>query len=604
MNEPLVSVLVMMYRPGGVDITLAAMRDQTFKDFELIIVDNRYERRKDEVAALATKYGVRTIHAPEHRRNGKWIVACAAFNTAIALARGKYVIILHDFSYVPPGWIEAHIGALEGHPTRYVTVDHVNVDLPEIVSRRPLDHNKSTDRNSYDLDDVFSDGSLDEICIFKKGPFDASWLPLPIGPDQWQTGLPELHRTNNKPEHGWVTLTNDSFHRNFMYKLNGIDERFDMGRGPFDANLGVRVEMNGGETYFMEEPKAILMNPRFIMRTLPFGSHTDRTPGRWTYQDGRDYYYIVRNTVPKRLRAANPYDLTRLAATLEPWRDPGAIKVPQQIPDLAYWRTDLNPGSDIYDKNKWISKNEWISKKEWAEESWGDHHLWRTVRKDPKISIVVAMTEEPRWKDCLESIRGQDEPDFSCLVVGDCPLPDMWDYAKQDADPRFSYHFSPALQGLCKVWNMGLHEPVGEYVVLMGAENPLPRDFLSTCTSVLDEHPEFGYVVPSVKNEEDLALGWLFVITRECARMAGPFDRQFAPGGLGMALDWKMRIQDLDFQPRRLSIEVEHTRYSIQDKCSDWTLIERLDVLRAKWGIVPGGTPWDVPPYPDRPIEE
>jgi len=349
MSNPLVSVLVMMYRPGGVDITMAAMRDQTFKDFELIVVDNRYERRKSEVAALAAEYGVTTIHAPEHRRNGKWIVACAAFNTAIALARGKYVIILHDFSYVPPGWIETHVAALEGNPRRYVTVDHVNVDLPEVVSKKPLHNNLATDRTSTEVDDVFTDGSLDEICIFKRGRFDASWLPLPIGPNQWQTGLPELHRTNQKPEHGWITLTNDSFHREFMYELNGIDERFDMGRGPFDANLGVRVAMAGGETFFIEEPKAVLMNPRFIMRTLPYGSYAEKIPGRWTYQDGRDYYHIVKNTIPMRVRAGNPYDLNRLATALGPWRFAETEKIPQEISDVAYWRHDLNPGSDIYD---------------------------------------------------------------------------------------------------------------------------------------------------------------------------------------------------------------------------------------------------------------
>jgi glycosyltransferase involved in cell wall biosynthesis len=326
------------------------MRDQTFKDFELIVVDNRYERRKDAVAKIAAEYGVRLVHAPEHRRNGKWIVACAAFNTAIALARGQYVIILHDFSYVPPGWIEAHVSALAGHPNRYVTIDHVNVDLPEVESKRPLEHNLATDRNSTELDDVFTDGSLDEISIFKRGRFDASWLPLPIGPDQWQTGLPALHRAGNKPEHGWITLTNDSFHRSFVYALNGIDERYDMGRGPFDADLGVRIEKAGGETFFMEEPKAVLMNPRFIMRTLPFGSHKDPMPGRWTSQDGRDYYNIVKNTLPPRVRAGNPYDMNRLAHTLDPWRLAETEKVPQDIPDVAYWRHHLGPGSDVYEK--------------------------------------------------------------------------------------------------------------------------------------------------------------------------------------------------------------------------------------------------------------
>ncbi len=310
-SNPTVSVLVMMYRPGGVDITMAAMRDQTFKDFELIVVDNRYEQRKDAMAALAAEYGVRLVHAPEHRRNGKWIVACAAFNTAIALARGKYVIILHDFTYVPPGWIEAHVEALEGHPRRYVMIEHVNVDLPEVKASRELEYNRSCDRPSTETDPVFTDGSLDEIAIFKDGRFDNSWLPRPIGPDQWQTNFTNIYRAGDRPIYGWVSLTNDSFHREFMYELNGIDERFDMGRGSFDANIGMRVAMAGGETFFREGPVATLMNPRFIMRTLPFGNHGERVPGRWNAEDCRAYYDRVVNE--KRVRAANPYDLSQLA---------------------------------------------------------------------------------------------------------------------------------------------------------------------------------------------------------------------------------------------------------------------------------------------------
>src|SRR5262245_28610299 len=127
MSAPLVSVLVMMSRPGGVDITLAAMRDQTFRDFELIIVDNRYELRHERIEAMAKEYGIeRVICAPEHRRNGKWIVAAAGFNTALALARGQVVIFLHDYTYVPAGWIEAHLGRIDGHAFRYVASDHIN----------------------------------------------------------------------------------------------------------------------------------------------------------------------------------------------------------------------------------------------------------------------------------------------------------------------------------------------------------------------------------------------------------------------------------------------------------------------------------------------
>lgn len=351
MSAPLISVLVMMSRPGGVDITLAGMRDQTFKDFELIIVDSRYERRHKLIEDMAKEYGIeRVICAPEHRRNGEWIVAATGFNTAIALARGQLVIILHDFAYAHPGWIEGHLAAHADGIVGLAAADHMNVDLPD-VDVAALDHTSNladrldTDRACMQPEPSFEATRLGELCIFKRGLFDASWLPLPISSKQWQPGLNELARVNNKPEHGWITLTNDSASRDLLLALNGIDERYDHGRGPFDADLGVRIEKAGARTRWLEQPQVTLLNPRFLMRTRPFGSHTERVPGRWTAQDCKDYYNIVKFTSPTRIRAGNPYDLRLLSQQLEPWRQLDAVRVPQDLSDLAYWREVVTPGT-------------------------------------------------------------------------------------------------------------------------------------------------------------------------------------------------------------------------------------------------------------------
>jgi cellulose synthase/poly-beta-1,6-N-acetylglucosamine synthase-like glycosyltransferase len=236
-------------------------------------------------------------------------------------------------------------------------------------------------------------------------------------------------------------------------------------------------------------------------------------------------------------------------------------------------------------------------KEEWAKEGWGDHHLWSRVRQEAKVSILVAMTQEPRWKDCLDSLKAQTYQDFSCVVVIDCPLPEMWKYAQENDDVRFSFHFSPTLQGLCRVWNMGLHDHGGDFVVLMGGENPLPPGFLQTGVDALTRAPDMGYVVPSVEKISDVGMGWLFVITAACIGDVGVLDVAYGPGGIGMMWDWAMRVKSAGFKPRRLPIEVEHTMYSVQDKCADWARIERLDLLKSKWGsqVDTSKGPWDLP---------
>ncbi len=114
-------------------ITIAGLAGQTFKDFECIFVDNRYEKRRDRVDQIARKHGLHLIHAPEHRRNGHWMVSCEAFNTGFALARGKYVMLLPDYTYAPPDWIESVLNVLSEHPRRVVATPYDFVELPDLA---------------------------------------------------------------------------------------------------------------------------------------------------------------------------------------------------------------------------------------------------------------------------------------------------------------------------------------------------------------------------------------------------------------------------------------------------------------------------------------
>src|SRR6266853_3506423 len=136
--SPTVSVLVSTFRPGGIDMLMAGMRDQTYKDFELVLIDRRYALRHDRVQQLAARCGVKLIHVTEHRRNGKWVSFCSAWNTGMALARGDVLIFLQDYAYTPPGWIEAHLEAL-GYGRRYVLAPYTYAKMPELeMTQRSL----------------------------------------------------------------------------------------------------------------------------------------------------------------------------------------------------------------------------------------------------------------------------------------------------------------------------------------------------------------------------------------------------------------------------------------------------------------------------------
>lgn len=86
------------------DRTLESLRSQTFKDFELIVVDALIdEERTNRTKAYAGSFPI--VHIPPkanpwHER-GLWAVA-SQFNTGLRYARGPLVVTIGDCSELPP----------------------------------------------------------------------------------------------------------------------------------------------------------------------------------------------------------------------------------------------------------------------------------------------------------------------------------------------------------------------------------------------------------------------------------------------------------------------------------------------------------------------
>ena len=338
---PHVTIISSTFRPGGIDIFLAGMRDQSYKDFEVILVDHRYERRRDRVRQLAKDYGVPLIHVPEHRRNGKWNVFISAWNTGIALARGDVLILLQDWTYAPRGWIEAHLSALDGK-RRYVLAPYIYGQVPPLVTKIPFDFSKQMDRGGYcvDIDPILNGEVLDEIFAFQNGPFEYHWflgMAAALATDQDVRVSPRGPLSTGC--WSWIHVKNESITRKLMWELNGLDERLERGKGPMDLDLGIRLVGAGVELWW--EPSAITYGPnaRYVCRSMPWGSMHERLGGRWSYDDGLTYNERRRREIDAggSPRALNSYDMQDLASLLDWWRTPDADPRSRDVSDEEYW---------------------------------------------------------------------------------------------------------------------------------------------------------------------------------------------------------------------------------------------------------------------------
>ena len=343
-----VTVTLGSSRPGGVDIALRGLAEQTFKDFEIIFVDGRYHKRHAKVLDYVEHLGIRQpfIHVPNHRYNGLWGANCAGVNTGFMLSEGEIVIMLLDYAYAPPTWIEEHLKLHD--KKRLVMAPHLYTQLPDVVTLDGAVPIKFSGGPETTIDNIVKQKeNFDEICIFKK-PFEPSWMET-LEVFKWPNQDPKIARTPGPAQFDLMHTKNDSFPLETVLDINGMDENFDKGRGPGDTEFGYRLNMAGCECWLSHEAKVFCLNPREIMpnlnMTVPveWGERKFPIVDRWSYNEGMAYMKqrqaeIVGGKPP---RANNPYDMRKKRKEIWEWRELSQRRTPvipcNYVPDVLYF---------------------------------------------------------------------------------------------------------------------------------------------------------------------------------------------------------------------------------------------------------------------------
>jgi GT2 family glycosyltransferase len=99
--RPVVIVIVLNWN-GRVHLEecLSSLRNQTFRDFEVILVDNGSE--DDSVPFVRERFPeVQTVALSENRG------FAAGHNAGIAVAQGEFIVLLNNDTMADPGWLAA-----------------------------------------------------------------------------------------------------------------------------------------------------------------------------------------------------------------------------------------------------------------------------------------------------------------------------------------------------------------------------------------------------------------------------------------------------------------------------------------------------------------
>ena len=156
------SIIFVTGQSGGYDVLLHALSRQTVKEYELICIDERYQYRREQIAAIAQKLGVNLVAVSPSKAKTHLSTPFGlsnAFNTGVILASGNIITFLEDHVFVPADFVERTLHFHSKH-------DYALLSYPELIFSPPpgqLDATRVLDPSSIS---VF----LDEVRRRKKWP--------------------------------------------------------------------------------------------------------------------------------------------------------------------------------------------------------------------------------------------------------------------------------------------------------------------------------------------------------------------------------------------------------------------------------------------------
>lgn len=162
MKNPLVTVVIPNWNGAAhLPTCLESLRRQTFRDFEVIVVDNG--STDESLALLARDYPeVQVLVLGENRG------FAGACNAGIRAARGEFILLLNNDTDADPRWLEEGVAAFQRHPEAGLVASKMRLfDRRDVlhtagdyyrVDGRPGNRGVwETDRGQYDREEyVFS----------------------------------------------------------------------------------------------------------------------------------------------------------------------------------------------------------------------------------------------------------------------------------------------------------------------------------------------------------------------------------------------------------------------------------------------------------------
>lgn len=283
--SPKFSIVVPTMRIGGVDVLFHGLQKQTFRDFELVLVDDlkgwRSSLYKDEGIWAYHSYEFRKsdgcpfdmLHVEPFGNDFPRAHYCRSMNTGLRVARGEIVVLLVDYTWLPPTFLEEHARLHAEHPERVVLAQHRTVFPPAVFDE--VDYRPTLEQyTALGMDRYVADLRTPKLDRFRFSIFsDPFEDPTPL-PDDRRFGYDTRGDFPEGPIHDHLLFycRGESVRRAHLEAVDGFDEDYDGSHAYQDSDVADRLKRKLGLEFYNAPgiPPTVIVNPR------PFFPHAVR----------------------------------------------------------------------------------------------------------------------------------------------------------------------------------------------------------------------------------------------------------------------------------------------------------------------------------------
>lgn len=273
---PYLSIIIPTMRVGGLDVLFDSLAAQTFTDFELVLVDGIFEKRRDLVQREARDRFLCVRHVGLRPSPFPNCAFCAYANSGIVASSGDVLLFMVDYSRLPPDLLAKHAAFHRADTTGHKGLmgPHQYAGL-DVDPRFPKYDNQ--DKHAIDLytGDLLV-GILDPFLWSIGKAADAPSRPhladggasVPADAD------PKLRLPAGAIGPEFFHAKNESVRRERVIEINGWDVDLDGAHLYQDSDFSDRLAVKAGVQWELD-PTAIvdIVNPRpffpFARRTRP-----------------------------------------------------------------------------------------------------------------------------------------------------------------------------------------------------------------------------------------------------------------------------------------------------------------------------------------------